>query len=193
VGLPETVPYLDWRWDDLVFLALAGVMLGSALLVVLGRDIIRSALWLILSFAGLAGIYGLLGSPFMAISQVLVYIGAIAVLILFAVMITASKRGPARLVFQRQWWAGAIAAILLVGLMITTILLTEWPHNGQVYAADTREIALTLFEDYLFAFEVLGVLLLAAVIGGLYLAKRDDDMPQTNNPRQAMRDEEERA
>jgi NADH-quinone oxidoreductase subunit J len=193
VGLPETVPYLDWRWDDLVFLALAGVMLGSALLVVLGRDIIRSALWLILSFAGLAGIYGLLGSPFMAISQVLVYIGAIAVLILFAVMITASKRGPAKLVFQRQWWAGAIAAILLVGLMITTILLTEWPHNGQVYAADTREIALTLFEDYLFAFEVLGVLLLAAVIGGLYLAKRDDDMPQTNNPRQAMRDEEERA
>jgi NADH:ubiquinone oxidoreductase subunit 6 (subunit J) len=193
VGLPETVPYLDWRWDDVVFLALAGVMLGSALLVVLGRDIIRSALWLILSFAGLAGVYGLLGSPFMAISQVLVYIGAIAVLILFAVMITADKRGPRRLVFHRQWWAGAIAAIVLVGLMITTILLTEWPHNGQVYAADTREIALTLFEDYLFAFEVLGVLLLAAVIGGLYLAKRDDDMPETNNPRRAMRDEEERA
>lgn len=193
MGLPETVPYLDWRWDDLVFLALAGVMLGSALLVVLGRDIIRSALWLILSFAGLAGIYGLLGSPFMAISQVLVYIGAIAVLILFAVMITADKRGPARLVFQRQWWAGAIAAILLMGLLITAILLTEWPHDGQVYAAETRDIALTLFEDYLFAFEVLAVLLLAAVIGGLYLAKRDDDMPETNNPRQAMRDEEERA
>ncbi len=124
--LPGTVPYLDWRWDDLVFLVLAGVMLGSALLVVLGRDIIRSALWLILSFAGLAGFYGLLGSPFMAISQVLVYIGAIAVLILFAVMITSSKRGPARLVFQRQWWAGAIAAVLLVGLLIISILLTEW-------------------------------------------------------------------
>jgi NADH:ubiquinone oxidoreductase subunit 6 (subunit J) len=191
VGLPETVPYLDWRWDDVVFLALAGVMLGSALLVVLGRDIIRSALWLILSFAGLAGIYGLLGSPFMAISQVLVYMGAIAVLILFAVMITASKRGPAKLVFQRQWWAGAIAAVLLAGLMITAILLTEWPHDGEVYAADPREIALTLFEDYLFAFEVLGVLLLAAVIGGLYLAKRDDDMPETNNPRPPMPDEDD--
>ena len=62
-----------------------------------------------------------------------------------------------------------------------------------MYAAETSEIALTLFEDYLFAFEVLGVLLLAAVIGGLYLAKRDDDMPETNNPRQAMRDEEPRA
>ena len=188
--LPGTVPYLDWRWDDLVFLALAGVMLGSALLVVLGRDIIRSALWLILSFAALAGFYGLLGSPFMAISQVLVYIGAIAVLILFAVMITSSKTGPARLVFQRQWWAGAIAAVLLVGLLVITVLLTDWPHNGVVYAADVRDIALTLFEDYLIAFEALGVLLLAAVIGGLYVAKRDEDMPETNNPRGAMRDED---
>ena len=191
--LPGTVPYLDWRWDDLVFLALAGVMLGSALLVVLGRDIIRSALWLILSFAGLAGFYGLLGSPFMAISQVLVYIGAIAVLILFAVMITSSKRGPARLVFQRQWWAGAIAAVLLVGLLVTTVLLTDWPNNGVVYAADVRDIALTLFDDYLFAFEALGVLLLAAVIGGLYVAKRDEDMPETNNPLGAMRDEDQGA
>jgi NADH:ubiquinone oxidoreductase subunit 6 (subunit J) len=181
VGLPETVPYLDWRWDDLIFLVLAGVMLGSALLVVVGRDIIRSALWLILSFAGLAGIYGLLGSPFMAITQVLVYIGAIAVLVLFAVMITQSKRGPARLVFQRQWWAGAIAAIVLVLLMTATILLTEWPLAGnEIIPADARAIALTLYQDYLFAFEALAVLLLAGVIGGLYLARRDDDMPQTN-------------
>ncbi|MEA2025364.1 MAG: NADH-quinone oxidoreductase subunit J [Chloroflexota bacterium] len=193
MGLPETVPYLDWRWDDFVFLLLAGVMLGSALLVVLGRDIIRSALWLILSLAGLAGIYGLLGSPFMAISQVLVYMGAIAVLILFAVMITASKRGPMRLVFQRQWWIGAIAAIVLVLLMVTTIMLTEWNATAEVQVAEPRDIAVMVFEDYLLAFEALGVLLLAAVIGGLYLAKRDDDMPETNIPETAMRDEEEGA
>ena len=191
MGLPETVPYLDWRWDDLVFLALAGIMLGAALLVVLGRDIIRSGLWLILSFAGLAGIYGLLGSPFMAITQVLVYIGAIAVLILFAVMITQSKRGSARLVFQRQWWAGGLAALTLVLLMLVAILLTEWPGaTGQVGAAGARDIALLLFGDYLFAFEVVGVLLLAAVIGGLYLARRDPDMPETNRP-QVTQDSEE--
>ena len=110
MALPETVPYLDWRWDDLVFLVLAGILLGAALLVVLGRDIIRSGLWLVLSFAGLAGIYALLGSAFMAAAQVLVYMGAISVLILFAIMITQSKSGPARLVFQRQWWAGGLAA-----------------------------------------------------------------------------------
>jgi NADH-quinone oxidoreductase subunit J len=191
VELPGTVPYLDWRWDDLVFLLLAGVMLGSALLVVLGRDVIRSALWLILCFAALAGIYGLLGSAFLAISQVLTYIGAIAVLILFAVMITQSKRGPTRLVFNRQWWAGALAAIVLVMLMATSIILTEWDVTSEVQVAETRDIALTLYEDYMFAFLALGVLLLAAVIGGLYLAKRDDEMPETNNPGRAMRDEED--
>ena len=188
--LPGTVPFLDWSWDDLIFLLLAGVMLGSALLVVLGRDIIRSALWLILSFAALAGIYGLLGSAFLAISQVLVYVGAIAVLILFAVMITQSKRGPARLVFNRQWWAGALAAIVLVLLMATTILLTEWDAAESVQVAEARDIALALFDDYLFVFIALGVLLLAGVIGALYLAQRDDDMPQTNDPLRAIDDEE---
>jgi NADH-quinone oxidoreductase subunit J len=168
-------------------------MLGSALLVVLGRDIIRSALWLILSFAALAGIYGLLGSAFLAISQVLTYVGAIAVLILFAVMITQSKRGPAKLVFNRQWWAGALAAIVLVILMATSIMLTDWDVTSEVQVAEARDIALTIYDEYMFAFIALGVLLLAGVIGGLYLAKRDDDMPQTNNPAQAMGDEEDGA
>jgi NADH-quinone oxidoreductase subunit J len=176
VALPETVPYLDWRWDDLVFLALAGIMLGAALLVVLGRDIIRSGLWLVLSFAGLAGIYALLGSPFMAATQVLVYMGAISVLILFAIMITQSKSGPARLVFQRQWWAGALAALGLVVLLLLAVMLTAWPQAGEaIVPQEARQIALLLFDENLFAFEAVGVLLLAAVIGGLYLARREPD------------------
>lgn len=178
--LPQTVPYLEWRWDDLVFLVLAGVMLGAALLVVLGRDIIRSGLWLVLSFAGLAGIYALLGSTFMALTQVLVYIGAISVLILFAIMITQSKAGPSRLVFQRQWWAAAIATVVLVGLLLGAILLTTFPLATDLVPQPARDIALLLFGDYLFAVEVVGVLLLAAVVGGLYLARRDPDMPETN-------------
>ena len=191
MGLPETVPYLDWRWDDLVFLALAGVLLGGALLVVLARDIIRSGLWLVLSFAGLAGIYALLGSPFMAVAQVLVYMGAISVLILFAIMITQSKAGPARLVFQRQWWAGAIAAAVLVLLMLLAILLTTWPlAEAEIIPQAARDIARLLFGENLFAFEAVGVLLLAAVIGGLYLARRDPDMPETNRAGGPGSDEE---
>jgi NADH-quinone oxidoreductase subunit J len=192
VALPETVPYLDWRWDDLVFLALSGVLLGAALLVVLSRDIIRSGLWLVLSFAGLAGIYALLASPFMAVAQVLVYMGAISVLILFAIMITQSKAGPGRLVFQRQWWAGAIAAAVLVLLMLVAILLTTWPLAGtEIVPQGARDIARLLFDDFLFAFEAVGVLLLAAVIGGLYLARRDPDMPETNRLGRPGSDDEE--
>jgi NADH-quinone oxidoreductase subunit J len=183
VALPDTVPYIGWAWDDLAFLALAGVMLGAALLVVLGRDIIRSGLWLVLSFAGLAGIYALLGSTLLAVAQVLVYIGAISVLILFAIMITQSKSGPGRLVFQRQWWVGLIAAVIVVGLLLGSIFLTSWPLEADaIIPQDARQVALTLFDQYLFAFEVVGVLLLAAVIGGLYLARRDPDMPATNQP-----------
>jgi NADH-quinone oxidoreductase subunit J len=175
VALPETVPYLGWRWDDLIFIALAGIMLGSALLVVLGRNIIRSGLWLVLSFAGLAGIYALLGATLVAAAQVLIYIGAISVLILFAVMLTQSKAGPARLVFHHQAWAGAIAAIVLALLLIVSVLYTSWPlavAAPVAYAA--AEIAELLFENYLFAFEIISVLLLAAVIGGIFLARRDD-------------------
>ena len=191
MGLPETVPYLDWRWDDFVFLTLAGVMLGSALLVVLSKDIIRSGLWLVLSFAGLAGFYALLGSPFMAVAQVLVYMGAISVLILFAIMITQSKTGPAELVFQRQWWAGAIAAVVLVLLMLLSVMRTVWPEAAETITPQpARQIALLLFDEYLFAFEVVGVLLLAGVIGGLYLARRDPDMPATNIPSGPLDDEE---
>jgi NADH-quinone oxidoreductase subunit J len=191
VALPDTVPYLGWSWDDLAFLALAGVMLGAALLTVLGRDIIRSGLWLVLSFAGLAGIYALLGSTLMAVTQVLVYIGAISVLILFAIMITQSKSGPGRLVFQRQWWVGLIAAIALVGLLLVAILLTSWPLAADgVIPQDARDVARSLFDEYLFAFEVVGVLLLAAVIGGLYLARRDPDMPATNVPSPLAADED---
>jgi NADH-quinone oxidoreductase subunit J len=193
VALPETVPYLDWRWDDLIFLVLAGILLGAALLVVLGRDIIRSGLWLILCFAGLAGIYALLGSAFMAAAQVLVYMGAISVLILFAIMITQSKAGPARLVFQRQWWAGGLAAIGLVILMLVAVLLTAWPQAGEdIVPQEARQIALLLFDENLFAFEAIGVLLLAAVIGGLYLARRETE-PSVAARGGATGDDEEEA
>ena len=181
MALPDTVPVLGWAWDDLAFLLLVGVTLGAALLVVLGRDIIRSGLWLVLTFAGLAGVYVLLGSTLLAVTQVLVYIGAIAVLILFAIMITQSKSGPVRLVFQRQWWVALLAAVVIVVLLVVSVLQTAFPLAGaELIPQDARDIARSLFGEYLFAFEIVGLLLLAAVIGGLYLARRAPDMPETN-------------
>ena len=91
----ETVPYLGWRWDDLVFLVARRRPAGSALLVVLGRDIIRSGLWLRCSRSrGWPASTRCSGATLMAAAQVLVYMGAISVLILFAIMLTQSKSRP---------------------------------------------------------------------------------------------------
>ena len=174
MSLPETIPYVNWRWDDLVFLALAGVMLGAALMVVLSRNIIRSGLFMVLSFLGLAGIYALMGATLVAAAQVLVYIGAISVLILFAVMLTQSKDGPARLVFHHQAWAAAIASVVIGALFVMAILFTTWPLAVPApIEQSAKEIATLIFTDNVFAFEVVSLLLLAAVVGGIYLARRD--------------------
>jgi NADH:ubiquinone oxidoreductase subunit 6 (subunit J) len=176
-GLPPTVPFLNWAWDDLLFLALAGIMLGAALFVVLGRDIVRSGLAMILSFAALAGIYVLAGAVIVGAAQVLIYIGAISVLILFAIMLTQSKSGPVGLVFHHQAWAGAIAAVGIALLVIVAVINTQWPLQvAERLHSDTRAVAMLLFEDglYVFSLQVIALLLTAAVIGAVFLAKRED-------------------
>jgi NADH-quinone oxidoreductase subunit J len=178
VSLPERIPFLGWAWDDLLFLALAGILLGAALLVVLGRDIIRSGLWMILSFAALAGIYVLLGAPLVAAAQVLIYIGAISVLVLFAIMLTQSKAGPAGLVFHHQATLAGLAVLVLAAVFVFALTGTAWPQAGtERVASGTDALALLLFDQYVLPFEIVSVLLLAAVIGGVFLAKRETTEP----------------
>jgi NADH:ubiquinone oxidoreductase subunit 6 (subunit J) len=176
MAIPQTIPLLGWAWDDLLFLILAGIMLAAALLVVAGRDIIRSGLAMILSFAALAGIYVLLGAVIVAAAQVLIYIGAISVLILFAIMLTQTKVGPARLVFHGQAWAGLAAAIGIALLVLTSIISTQWPgKEAERIGVSTEQVAMLLFIDplYVLSLQVVGVLLTAAVIGGVFLAKKE--------------------
>ncbi len=171
----HTIPILNLEWNDLLFLALAGILVGSALIVVLGRDIMRSGLALILSFAALAGLYVLLNAPLVAAAQVLVYMGAISVLLLFAIMLTQNKLGPTRLVFHRQAWAGGVAAIVLALVLAVVVTATAWPHQvGQPLHTATSALARMLFDQYVLPLEIVSVLLLAAVIGGIFLAKRDE-------------------
>jgi NADH:ubiquinone oxidoreductase subunit 6 (subunit J) len=176
-ALPPTVPFLNWAWDDLLFLLLAGILLAAAVFVVIGRDIVRSGLSMILAFAALAGIYVLAGAVVVGAAQVLIYIGAISVLILFAIMLTQTKSGPAQLVFHSQAWAGALAAFGLAFLVIAAVINTQWPLAGaERLHSDTKAVAMLLFQDplYVFALQVVAVLLTAAVIGAVFLAKRED-------------------
>jgi NADH-quinone oxidoreductase subunit J len=173
VTLPATIPFLGFGWDDLLFMVLAGIMIISALLVVGMRDIIRSGLAMIICFAALAGIYVLAGAPLVAATEVLVYIGAISVLVLFAIMLTQTKAAPRALVFQTQVVPAAILAIVLALLITITVLATDWPNQVARQWTQTVDVAKSLFADFTLPFEVVSVLLLAAVIGGVFLAKRE--------------------
>jgi NADH:ubiquinone oxidoreductase subunit 6 (subunit J) len=170
-----TLPLLNWTWNDLLFLGLAGALIAAALFVVLSRDIIRSGLALIASFAALAGIYVLLNAPLIAAAQVLIYIGAIAVLVLFAIMLTQTKIGPLRLVFHRQAWAAAVAAVVLAALLGAAVTATAWPGAGNVAGhTATAAVARLLLDQYVLPLEVVSVILLAAVVGAVFLARRED-------------------
>ena len=165
--------FLGQTWGDALFWLFAAVMIGSALLVVTMRDIIRCGLAMIVCFGSLAGIYAIIGAPLLAAAQVIVYIGAISVLILFAIMLTQTKDAPSRLVFQTQAVPAAIASAILALLIAITVASTDWPATGTRIATSANALATALFTDYVLAFEVVSVLLLAAVIGGVFLAKRE--------------------
>ena len=180
--IPDTIPVIGASWNDFLFVLFAGILLGSGLLVVTMRDIIRCGLAMIVCFGALAGIYVILGAPLIAGAQVLVYIGAISVLVLFAIMLTQTKVGPNRLVFQTQAVPAAIASVVLAIILILVVSATDWGAAAARMQTTTVDLARTLFRDFVLPFEVVSVLLLAAVIGGIYLAKREVD-PEEPGPR----------
>jgi NADH:ubiquinone oxidoreductase subunit 6 (subunit J) len=159
--------------DDAVLASLIVVMLVSALAVVTMKDIIRCGLAMIVCFLALAGIYVVLGAPMVAATQVIVYIGAISVLILFAIMLTQTKAGPSELVFQTQAAPAALAAIVLAIVVALAAIGTDWGAVPERLKTGAEALAVVLFDRYVLPFEVVSVLLLAAVIGGVFLAKRD--------------------
>ena len=168
---------LGQDWDDALLWILAAVMLGAGVLVVTMRDIIRCGLAMIVCFLALAGIYVLMGAPLLGAAQVIVYIGAISVLILFAIMLTQTKDAPSRLVFQTQAVPAAIAAVVVAILIALAISATDWAELVERIPLRTDRMSIVLFEQFVFPFEIVSVLLLAAVIGGVFLAKREPGGP----------------
>jgi NADH-quinone oxidoreductase subunit J len=169
--------FLGQDWADILLWLFAAVMIGSALLVVTMRDIIRCGLAMIVCFGSLAGVYLILGAPLIAAAQVIVYIGAISVLILFAIMLTQTKDAPSRLVFQTQAFPASIASIVIAIVIALAIGATDWGEAAKRVRTATGFLSSELFGKFVLPFEVVSVLLLAAVIGGVYLAKREHGGP----------------
>ena len=161
---------------QILFIVVAFVTLGSALMVVTARNLVHSALWLIAALFGVAIFFAMLEAPFLAVVQVVVYIGAIAILMIFTIMLTrkvAKDTGPG--VNENWTWGVAIAVILFAGLVA---MFRNWEGMGaQAIPIPERYdtlhalgIALVSPNGYVLAFELASVLLLAALIGAIYVA-----------------------
>jgi NADH:ubiquinone oxidoreductase subunit 6 (subunit J) len=149
--------------------------------VVTLRNIIHSAVAMMVCFGSLAGMYALLGAPIVAAAQVLIYLGAISVLILFAIMLTQAGDATLPSPFHRQVWLAAIAALVVVGLIGWAVTATDWGNATVVLPIVIAAMAKSLFTDYALPFEILSMLLLAAIIGAIYLARRPEDDGRANN------------
>jgi NADH-quinone oxidoreductase subunit J len=161
---------------QILFLLVAAVILGSAVLVVTTRNLIHAALWLIVTLFGVAVLYALLNAGFLAVVQVVIYIGAIAVLFIFAVMLTRADLRDRTPQLNSGWWLNVVLAVLVfVGLIW---LFQSWSGFSKVAAEIPSGFdavgllgnALISPDAYLLPFEVASVLLLAALVGAVYVA-----------------------
>jgi NAD(P)H-quinone oxidoreductase subunit 6 len=170
------------------FLVLAAMMIGAALGVVLLSNIVYSAFLLALVFISMSGLYILLNAAFVAAAQILVYVGAVNVLILFGIMLVNKRQDFTPV--PKAWISRVSTAAVCVGLfalLSTMVLATPWAISAVPPVGDgaTVEIGKHLFSDFLLPFELASVLLLMAMVGAIVIARRDflpDDEAQDEQP-----------
>jgi NADH:ubiquinone oxidoreductase subunit 6 (subunit J) len=155
-------------------------VVGGGLAVVTLRNIIHSAVAMMICFGSLAGMYALLGAPIVAAAQVLIYLGAISVLILFAIMLTQAGDANLPAPFHRQLPVAAVVALAMAGLIVWAVIQTDWGMTGEVVGAAVDAIATALFTQYALPFEIISLLLLVAIIGAIYLARRPEEDERAN-------------
>jgi NADH-quinone oxidoreductase subunit J len=160
--------------ENIAFYIIAVMMVVSAVRVVTTRNIVHAALYLTAVLAGAAALYILLAAEFVAIAQVLVYIGAVVVLFLFGIMLTRAPMGKMHDSDNDQRIVAGIIAVVLVGVMGFTLWKAFKKEQFQGLAVQTTtQVANSIFSTYVIPFEVVSLLLLAALIGAIVLARRD--------------------
>jgi|SRR6185503_16450295 NADH-quinone oxidoreductase subunit J len=170
--------------DLIFFLILSLIAIATALGMLLSRNAIYSALFLVLNFAAVAVFYLLLGAPFIAMAQITVYAGAIMVLFLFVIMLLGAESLPKSEVLP---WQRPLAVFLAVALAVeaTFLFITRARPAGDILApAETvnmmdslREMGMILFNQYLLPFEVTSILLLVAMVGAIVLVRKEKRVP----------------
>ena len=160
--------------ENIVFGVIALAMAGGALGVVRTKNVVHAALYLVVVLAGGAAQFILLGQEFVAWVQVLVYIGAVIVLFLFGIMLTRAPMHPKESLDNDLRWPAAVVSLFLAGVLGGLFINTfhgDWVKVDRPY--QTHEVTQSIFTNYVIPFEVVGVLLLGALIGAVVLARKD--------------------
>lgn len=154
------------------FLSIAFIIIVSSILVIKAKEIVHSALFLALTFVGVAALFITLEAEFLAAIQVLIYAGAVVVLMLFAIMLTRREQGRDYLGTEITWFKG-IASVGFLAVILGVTAAGRWYAARGMGEGSTQFIGRQLFSYYTLQFELIAVLLLAAMIGAIYLARRE--------------------
>ncbi|MGZ4477217.1 MAG: NADH-quinone oxidoreductase subunit J family protein [Nocardioidaceae bacterium] len=163
---------------EVIFVLLGLIAVGSALLVVTTKNMVHAALWLVVTLGSVAGTFLLLAAEFVAWVQVLIYVGAVVVLLLFALMLTKAPTGPQTDLNVRRTAPAAVVAGLVAVLLGVTVVAGF--HDVRIRLGDAvvgspATTGATVFQQWVLPFEVLSVLLLAALVGAIVLSRRGED------------------
>ena len=159
--------------QDVAFLLLGIVGGLAAIRLVTSQNVVHAALYLVVTLAMVGAIYLLIAAEFLAWVQVLIYVGAIVVLVLFSLMLTKAPIGRETLDNQQR----VVAAVVGLGVLAGLLYLIQSTFGGKkvvLQPVRTAQIGISLFRDFVLPFEVVSVLLLAALIGAVVIARKDD-------------------
>jgi NADH-quinone oxidoreductase subunit J len=160
--------------QHVAFGVIAAIVIVGALRVVTSNNVVRAALWLVAVLAGVGASFLLVGAEFVGVTQILVYIGAVVVLFLFGIMLTRAPIGRETNLTGRHWPMGLIVALPIAGVLTYTLIdAYGTDHLGSDTRQLTADVSDSLFQTYLIPFEVVSVLLLAALIGAIVLARKE--------------------
>ena len=160
---------------DLAFWVLSVMLVGSALAVVLSKNLFHAVLWLALALTGTAGIFLLLNAEFLAAVQLLLYAGGIITIVVFAIVVTERLVGERLSQTNRGVVSGALVAIALLVVIVNTLMQRELPSTPLPQLSDiTRLMGEQVLTTFVLPFELLALLMLVAMLGAIYFARPED-------------------
>ena len=158
------------------------MLVFSALMVIFAKQIIHSALYLALALLCVATYFILLKAEYLAVVQIMVYVGAVVVLILFSLMLTRTRIGETTNIVNRQVWTAGAVSVLLFWALGMIIYMTRkgftWSSSDKIPVLSIKDLGAILFSKYVLPFEIISLLILGALIGSVVLAMKEKEAPR---------------